>query len=177
MTNDLPEQPTTPPLPDTPPAPTEPPAVPVAVAPKKRLSPLAAGLTGLALGASLVGGIWAITANSGPDKPAAFTLEGTFTLTEDATSTGDDDCSASYDSGYDDIAEGTSVTVYGASGDVVATGELGDSTYGGYTCEFDIAVPDVPKGEKFYKVEVSHRGTLQLSAEEAENGELAASLG
>lgn len=178
MTNDLPEQPTTPPLPDTPPLPpAEPSAVPAAEVPKKRLSPLAAGLTGLALGASIVGGIWAITANSGPSEPATFTLEGTFTLTEDAIGTGDDDCSASYDSGYDDIAEGTSVTVYGAKGDVVATGELGDSEYASYTCTFDIAVPDVPKGEKFYKVEVSHRGTLQLSAEEAENGELAASLG
>lgn len=174
MTNEQPEQPTTPQTPNMPPPPTEPPTMPAE--PKKRLSPLAAGTLGLALGASLMGGIWAITANSGPSEPATFTLEGTFTLTEDATSTGDD-CSASYDSGYDDIAEGTSVTVYGAGGDVVATGELGDSTYSGYTCEFAIAVPDVPKGEKFYKVEVSHRGTLQLSAEEAENGELAASLG
>jgi hypothetical protein len=176
MTNDQPEPPATPPLPDdAPPPPTEPPTA--AETPKKRLSPLTAGLTGLALGASLMGGIWAITANSGPDKPAAFTLEGTFTLTEDAIATGDDDCSGGYDSGYDDISEGTSVTVYGAKGDVVATGELGDSTYASYMCAFDISVPDVPKGERFYKVEVSHRGTLQLSAKEAENGELAATLG
>lgn len=172
MTNELPEQPTTPP-----PAPAGPPAVPAPEAPKKRLNPFTTGLAGLALGASIVGGTWAVTANSGPDKPDTFTLEGTFTLTEDATATGDDDCSASYDSGYDDISEGTSVTVYGAKGDVIATGHLGDSTSGGYTCEFAISVPDVPKGEKFYKVEVSHRGTLQLSAKEAENGELAATLG
>jgi hypothetical protein len=45
------------------------------------------------------------------------------------------------------------------------------------SCVFDVAVPEVPKGEKFYKVEVSHRGTLQLTAKEAENGGLAASLG
>ncbi|MGW6738724.1 hypothetical protein [Streptomyces sp. NPDC055013] len=177
MTNDLPEQPTTPPLPDTPPPPAEPPAASATEAPRKKPGPLVAGLTGLALGAGIVGGIWAIVANSGPDRPPTFTLKGTFTLTEDAISTGDDDCSASYDSGYDDIAEGTSVTVYGAKGDVIATGELGDSTYADYACLFDIAVPDVPKGEKFYKIEVSHRGTLQLSAKEAENGELTASLG
>ncbi|KUL34795.1 hypothetical protein ADL12_20490 [Streptomyces regalis] len=116
-----------------------------------------------------------MTATRGPDT---FTLQGNFALTEDITSDGeDDDCKGRYDSGYDDIAEGTSVTVYGASGDVVATGELGDSTYDSYICTFDIAVPDVPKGEKFYKVEVSHRGTVQLSAEQAENGELVASLG
>lgn len=146
-------------------------------APKKRLGALAAGLLGLVAGAGIMGGIWAITANSGPDAPATFTLEGTFTLTDDVVPTDGDGCSASYDSGYDDIAEGASVTVYGAGGDVVATGELGDSKYASYACIFDVAVPEVPKGEKFYKVEVSHRGTIQLSAEEAENGELSASLG
>jgi hypothetical protein len=67
--------------------------------------------------------------------------------------------------------------VYGAGGDVVATGALGKSKAVSYSCVFEIAVDDVPKGEKFYKVEVSHRGTLQLSAKEAESGELAASLG
>ncbi|MFF7329677.1 hypothetical protein [Streptomyces sp. NPDC008150] len=80
--------------------------------------------------------------------------------------------------GYDDITEGASVTVYGAAGDVIATGSLGHSESVSYgTCNFDVSVPDVPKGEKFYKVEVSHRGTVQLSAEEAEGGKFAATLG
>lgn len=171
MTDDNPEQPA------FPPQPTTSPAEPTPGKPKKRLGPLAAGLIGLAVGAGIVGGTWAITALNGPDKPATFTLEGTFTLTEDTTSEDDGGCAGRYDSGYDDIREGTSVTVYGADGDVVATGALGKSKDAAYSCIFDIAVPDVPKGEKFYKVEVSHRGTLQLTAEEAENGELAASLG
>lgn len=171
MTNDIPEQPA------TPPPPTGPPAEPAPDKPKKRLSPLAAGLIGLAIGAGIVGATWAVTANNGPNEPATFTLEGTFTLTEDVSSDGDGGCAGRYDSGYDDIREGTNVTVYGAGGDVVATGALGESKKAAYSCIFDIAVPDVPKGEKFYKVEVSHRGTVQLSAEEAENGELAASLG
>lgn len=173
MTNEQPEQPATPMLPDMPPPPAEPPtpAAPAA----SRFSPRAAGLIGLAAGAALMGSIWAIVANteSGPDT---FTLEGTFTLIEDAIPV-DDDCRADYDSGYDDIREGTSVTVYGAGGEVIGTGELGDSTSIDAACVFDISIDDVPKGEKFYKVEVSHRGTLQLTAEEAENGELAASLG
>jgi hypothetical protein len=64
------------------------------------------------------------------------------------------------------------------AGDVVAKGELGESEEVAYgTCVFDISIPNVPKGETFYKVEVSHRGTVELSAEEAENGELTASLG
>lgn len=174
MTNEQPEPPTTPTHPTTPPPPAEPPTT-APVSARRPLSPITAGLVGLAVGAALVGSIWAITANTS-SEPAAFTLEGSFTLTEDAVAV-DEDCAASYDSGYDDIREGTAVTVYGADDKVIATGELGDSTFTDYACRFDIAVDDVPKGEKFYKVEVSHRGTLQLSAEEAENGELAASLG
>ncbi|MGW6273676.1 hypothetical protein [Streptomyces sp. NPDC055060] len=165
MTTASPAPPTEPPMSPTPPTP----------APSRSRSPLAALLTGLAVGAGVVGGAWVITANQSPDKPAAFTLEGTFTLNEDAVDI-DGDCAGT--GGYDDIAEGTSVTVYGASGDVIATGRLGESKPGSYgTCTYAVAVDDVPKGEKFYKVEVSHRGTLQLSAKEAENGKLASSLG
>ncbi len=166
MTDQIPDQPA------TPPPPAEPPAVP---APKRQIAPLAAGLIGLAVGASIVGGAWLITATSGLDAPDTFTLEGTFALTENALTVGDK-CAGT--GGYDDIINGASVTVYGAKGDVIATGQLGDSKKTGVgACEFQVAIPDVPKGEKFYKVEVSHRGTIQLSAEEAENGELAASLG
>lgn len=157
-----------------PPPPAEPPTLPV-TAPWRRPGPLAAGLIGLAVGAGLVGGTWAITAHDGSSGPGTFTLKGSFTLTEAGrTSTG---CGGRYDSGYDDIQEGASVTVYGAKGDVVATGALGDSSYVDYRCTFKVAVPDVPKGEKFYKVEVSHRGTVQLTAKEAEDGKFAASLG
>lgn len=166
-----------PPLPDSPP-PAEPPTTPESP-PKKKLGPLAAGLIGLAVGAGVVGGAWALTANNGTDKPGTFTLKGTFELTDSVVPDGDGGCGGRSDSGYDDILEGASVTVYGAAGDVVATGDLGDSTYDqdAYSCSFDVSVPDVPKGEKFYKVEVSHRGTVQLSADDAENGGFGASLG
>ncbi|MFF0000969.1 hypothetical protein [Streptomyces avermitilis] len=153
-----------------PPQPPMPPAVP-----KKTLSPLAAGLLGLAVGAGIVGGAWAVTASQGPDKPQTFTLKGEFTLLEDAV---DLDSGCAGTGGYDDIKEGAAVTVYGAKGDVVATGYLGNSKSPNYgTCVFDVAVSDVPKGEKFYKVEVSHRGTVQMNAKEAEAGEFGASLG
>ncbi|MEU4039676.1 hypothetical protein [Streptomyces collinus] len=77
------------------------------------------------------------------------------------------------------LREGTSVTVYNAAGSVVATGALSNSSYDedSYNCSFDVAVPDVPKGEKLYKVEVSHLGTLQLTSKEAENGEFGGTLG
>ncbi|MFJ8200002.1 hypothetical protein [Streptomyces sp. NPDC096152] len=178
MTDQLPPQPTTPLLPAG--SPAEPLVVPTTEPAKRRLSPLVAGVLGLTVGAAVVGGAWAVTSNSGPSKPATFTLKGNFALTDSVyTDPDDDSCRGSADSGYDDIAEGTSVTVYGAKGDVIATSSLGKSKSDemGVTCTFKIAVPDVPMGEKFYKVEVSHRGTVQLSAKQAENGELAASLG
>ncbi|MFI1000216.1 hypothetical protein ACIP10_17840 [Streptomyces galbus] len=177
----LPEQPGIQPVPAIPPQtaaplapglPPQPPVPPAAV--RGRLSPLGAGLLGLTIGAGLMGSVWAITANSS-DEPETFNLTGTFSLTADALAVGD---SCSGTGGYDDISEGTSVTVYGAKGDVIATGQLGDSEETGYnSCDFDVEVLDVPKGERFYKVEVSHRGTVQLTAEEAENGEFGASLG
>jgi hypothetical protein len=188
MTNDLP------PMPNTPsPVPGEPPTMPAAApAAKRRLSPLAAGLIGLVAGAAIVGGAWAIVGNSNDDAPAAdgkgtsavdalngkpgeFTLDGSFELTDGAVDDGLGGCEGS--GGYEDIAEGASVTVYDAAGAVIATGSLGTSTYELGTCTFDVSVGHVPKGEDFYKVEVSHRGTVQLTADEAESGQLAASLG
>jgi hypothetical protein len=188
MTNDLP------PLPDMPPSTPapEPLAVPVPAAPKKRLGPLAAGLIGLATGAAIVGATWAITATgddststAGSKKPTAahavkaspdtFTLTGDFQLTDGATSDGLGGCEGT--GGYDDISEGASITVYDAAGAVIATGALGSSSYDAPTCTFDVSINNVPGGQHFYKVEVSHRGTVQLSADEAKNGLFEASLG
>ncbi|MFJ2568935.1 hypothetical protein ACIOYT_00745 [Streptomyces halstedii] len=165
----------------TPPQPTEPPATPPPLpdspptTPKKPLNSILAGLLGLILGAGAVGGTWAYTANQGPDTPPTFTLEGSFTLTDGARRVGEDNCRGT--GGYDDIAEGTSVTVYDATGGVAATGQLGKSVYTAGLCLFLVSVENVPKGEKFYQVEVSHRGKVQMTAEEAEAGKLAATLG
>lgn len=163
-----------PPLPDTPPLPPHTPEL----TPKKRLNPLVAGLAGFALGAGLLGGIWAINSASGPTRPSepeTFTLTGTFMLTDGSINDGDGGCHGS--GGYDDIAEGSGVTVYNAAGDVVATGHLGESTAVYGSCTFKVSVAGVPKGEKFYKVEVSHRGTVQMTGKEAESGAFSASLG
>lgn len=172
----IPEQPPAPaseqPLP---PPPAEPPTIPAPPAPpRRRISPLAAGLLGLAIGAGIVGCAWAITANS-DSSPGTFTLEGTFELTDSAVSDDNGGCMGT--GGYDDIRTGTGVTVYGADNTVIATGALQDPTFTGLTCKFAVRVEDVPKGEKFYKVEVSHRGTLQLTADEAESGQFGGSLG
>ncbi|WAU82215.1 hypothetical protein O1Q96_22070 [Streptomyces sp. Qhu-G9] len=108
-------------------------------------------------------------------EPSTFTLTDTFELTKDAVGNGLGGCKGS--GGFDDIAEGTAVTVYDAAGTVIATGHLGVSTLSSGTCTFDVAVEGVPKGKEFYKVEISHRGTVQLSADDAEAGLFGASLG
>ncbi|WP_326709635.1 hypothetical protein OG758_09895 [Streptomyces sp. NBC_01474] len=163
-----------PPQHDIPPLPPTAPPI-VLVVPKRAV--FTAALLGLTAGAAIVGGAWGLTASSGPDKPGTFTLNGTFELTDSVVPDGDGGCAGTR--GYDDISEGASVTVYSADGKVVAAGGLGKSTYDGdnYNCTYKVAVDGVPKGERFYKVEVSHRGTLQLSAEEAEHGGFAGSLG
>ncbi|MFF7413819.1 hypothetical protein [Streptomyces lydicus] len=143
--------------------------------------PFAAGLAGLVVGAGAVGSAWAIQAGQGSQtrKAAAFTLRGKMTLTGDHIPSGDTGEQCTGYKGYDDISEGTAVTVYDTSGKLIAKGALGAGTSDDVSgvCEFDVRVPDVPKGEKFYQVEVSHRGRISATAEEAEQGEFAGFLG
>ncbi|MFF3845654.1 hypothetical protein [Streptomyces sp. NPDC002328] len=173
-----------------PPPPDAAPGSPVPSA-RKRIPLLLAAVAGAVIGGGAVGAVWGFTGNqdtasgtksesrsktlTAETEPVTFTLTGNFELTEDAVSNGLGGCKGS--GGYDDIAEGTAVTVYDAAGTVIATGELGDSTLNSGTCAFGVAVDNVPKGEDFYKVEISHRGTVQLSAADAQAGLFGASLG
>jgi hypothetical protein len=147
-------------------------------------------LVGAVIGAGAVGAAWVITSGSGhtaketptatpasvtPRAPATFALTGTFELTDEVVGDGAGGCKGG--DGYSDILEGAAVTVYDAAGAVVATGYLGESTREGGTCRFDVSVSDVPVGRRFYKVEVSHRGTVQLTEAEARAGAFGATLG
>lgn len=155
----------------------------------RRAHPLFVAFVGAVIGAGAVGAAWAIAGGSGHTAkgtpatptsvthraPATFTLTGTFALTDEVVGDGAGGCRGG--DGYSDIVEGTAVTVYDAAGTVVATGYLGGSTREGGTCRFDVSVSDVPTGRRFYKVEVSHRGTVQLTEGEARAGEFGATLG
>jgi hypothetical protein len=79
--------------------------------------------------------------------------------------------------GYDDIHEGTSVTVRDESGKTVAIGRLqrGDCSGGG--CVYPFVVEDVPVGSKFYEVEVSHRGGVTFSRQDLDESGAELSLG
>lgn len=151
-------------------------------------------LAGFAAGALVLGVVWAGTAGL---FGGTFTLEGAMTL-QQSSSYGSYSSYSSYgsssysssaysvgsdgscmgDGGYSDISAGTAVNVYDSSGAVVAVGELSRGR-GSYSsgCTFSFSVPDVPTGERFYQVEISHRGKMNLTADEAEAGTAAYSLG
>jgi hypothetical protein len=63
-------------------------------------------------------------------------------------------------SGYDDIGSGTGVTVYDASGKVLAVGALGNGQKRDFRCAYNLIVHGVPRGEGFYQVEVASRGKV-----------------
>lgn len=138
--------------------------------------PLVTGLAGLVIGAAVVGLAWGLS-GGGSSTPKSFTLTGEMTLTGDNVPSGDtsEDCTGY--SGFDDIAKGAGVTVYDSAGKVVASGSLGTGKPKSAACVFPVRVLGVPEGSKFYRVEVSHRGQITVSAAEARAGEFAASLG
>ncbi|WP_284749771.1 hypothetical protein [Amycolatopsis sp. RTGN1] len=135
-----------------------------------------------AAGAALVGALWVglDLADSGapistPGTPAeTFALSGTFTL----YSTGYSYSTCGGSGGYSDITTGTTVTVYNAAGTVLSQGALGSGRPNGAgSCVFTLSAPNVPAGEKFYLVEVSHRGRIMVQPDDARNGNVALSLG
>jgi hypothetical protein len=158
-----------------PPIPAAPPPVPEQ--PRKRLAGalVVAAAIGLVVGAGGVGLAWVLSASSGGSAAPAFTLSGDLTLTGDNVPTDGGQCKGW--EGYEDIAEGASVTVYDATGEVVATGALGAGKARDTACVFPVSVPGVPGDSKFYAVEISHRGKITVPAADAKAGLFKASLG
>lgn len=163
------------------PAPSDPWAAPPAPPARTRTNPWHLVLAAAA-GAALVGALWAgldLAGAGGPITPPgtsgeAFDLRGTFTLNSGGY--GYSTCGGS--GGYSDITTGTTVTVYNAAGTVLSQGALGTGRpNGGGSCVFTLSAPNVPAGEKFYLVEVSHRGRIMVQPEDARNGNVALSLG
>jgi hypothetical protein len=72
---------------------------------------------------------------------------------------------------YVGVQESATVTVYDASGKVVATGTLGEGVPSATACTFPFTAGGVPEGEKFYQVEVAGSGRSAVSAEKARKGD------
>jgi hypothetical protein len=136
-----------------------------------------AAVVGLLVGAGGVGIAWGLSSGSSSSSGPPFTLHGTLTLKGSNVATGADYTNCEGSDGFDDIVEGAQVTVYDIDTKIVAVGSLGvGKSDGKANCVFEVTVPGVPRGSKFYQVEISHRGKLQVSEAEAQVGLFAASL-
>ena len=165
----------------------------VAVEPKRRRW-VGSFIGGVAVGALVLSVVWGLSQPAGPgpgllfragtgsgqtsgsaSASATFTMLGTFKLYGTSSGTGST-CHGS--GGYDDIADGASVTVYDAAGKVEAVGAITKPySLGVQGCEFSIVVPEVPNSEKFYQVEISHRGKVTVTADVAKGGQVSLTLG
>lgn len=109
-------------------------------------------------------------------EPATFSITGRMELTGSVTSSSAAGFDCVGDRGYSDIGAATAVTVSDEAGTLLAKGNFTGSTRSAGTCTFTFTVDDVPRGKRFYEVEVGHRGGLSYTESEVESG-LSLSLG
>ncbi len=95
------------------------------------------------------------------------TVKGSFTLQDTSPSAystpitvSGSSCSGS--GGYDDIDQGTQVTVKNGKGDILTTTSLGSGEGGRYLCTFPFSF-EITEGEDRYVVSVSRRGEMGYS--------------
>lgn len=100
-------------------------------------------------------------------KPKTFNLEGNVGIVDGASRLSDNRCAGK--GGYKDLSEGASVTIGDEAGKTVATGSITGSEYMDGACMLTFSIP-VPGDLDFYQVEVSHRGVVTYSNEEARSG-------
>ena len=108
-------------------------------------------------------GIGGGTAKAPSPTPTTLMVSGALTLHGSYNGGIEDDSKCSGSLGYDDIAAGAQVVIADSDGKTVALGQLNDGFVASDSCIFTFVVRDVPKGNRFYSVEVSHRGGVQFS--------------
>lgn len=127
--------------------------------PKKRHTGLIIGLS-IAAAVVLVGAALLTLALLGkspvsiPGVPSTMTVHGRMVIASDCTSIG-----------YGDISDGTEVTLTDQDNKVLAVGHLD-----GGGCSYQFELDQVPTGEKFYGITVSHRGTVHFTEAEMRAG-------
>ncbi|MEU4578946.1 hypothetical protein [Nonomuraea sp. NPDC023979] len=101
-----------------------------------------------------------------PVMAPALTVDGSVTVRgEPPAVLTNNELSCTTGGGFDDIRQGAQVVVTDAAGKTIALGELSAGSWKrNVGCIFLFNVEDVPAGEKFYGVEVSHRGRVQYTA-------------
>lgn len=126
--------------------------------------------------AAAMTGIVLLVVNASTSK--TFEITGTIALSDTSSSSRSSissySSSAGFDcqgtGGYSDIGPNTAVAVMDETGTLIAKGSLTGSSGSSSLCVLSFSVPDVPTGKKYYKVEVSHRGELSYTEEEARDG-------
>lgn len=68
--------------------------------------------------------------------------------------------------GYADLKVGAPVVVTDAAGKTLAIGKIDEAKEVDSQCVLSFRIAGVPKGADFYGITVSHRGTVQYSADE-----------
>lgn len=149
--------------------PTSSPPTPPASSRKPFLIGAASGILATALVIGLGFGIHATLESSRHES--TFDITGTISLMSGATAAS---APSGYDcvgtKGYDDLSPGAAVKISDEAGKLLAKGTLDSSTGGSSYCVFSFTVSGVPRGSKFYEVEVAHRGGISYTEEEAAAG-------
>ena len=125
------------------------------------------------IGVVVLGVVVSVVAVQIVTRSTTFTATGIFDL-EDTQ----DGSACLPHAGYQDIAQGTPVDI-SVNGKTVASGSLGPGTSikHGLTCQYSFSIAGVPRGDKSYGVEVSHRGVIKYSASDMVHGNVALVLG
>ncbi|MGH3096478.1 MAG: hypothetical protein ACRDMV_10840 [Streptosporangiales bacterium] len=108
---------------------------------------------------------------------STFTMHGSMLVTDLSTSpyaspsvlaAGDEGSPCYTSGGYGDIAPGVAVKVTDAAGKQIGLGTLqAGKTIGPGGCAFPFTVKDVPLDKKSYGIEISHRGTVVETPQQA----------
>lgn len=112
-------------------------------------------------------------------EPSAdtFTMNGTLALYGDGNHFTEDGDSCAGKGGYDDLRQGTQVTVYDATSKILGVGQIDTAIYAAGLCTMAWSVADVAGAAGPYQYEVSHRGKMTISEADAKAGKAAASIG
>jgi hypothetical protein len=104
---------------------------------------------------------------SGSAEPKTFNVAGALTLIDAGNQNlGGGACQGS--GGYDDIVEGAQVVVSDASGTTIAVGALGGGARdSSVECVFPFTIVGVPDAPGPFNVEVTHRGTIAFTRDNA----------
>ena len=134
---------------------------------------------GTAITVPLIGGTIVIAGTPTVNATATYTTGGSLTLyaasAQDRTLRVGSACEGQ--NGFEDITQGAPVTLFDQGGTIVAAGALGQGSVTAEGCAFIFTIPGVPYTANFFQYEITHRGKLTASKQDALDGNLAASLG